>query len=168
MDTNLLSSVFNAAGQCRLRPSASNMNGVLVLTLSVLSLALPHESASGFPNVYPKLRRFHLDQEDAGAPLFLTPLIENGKIDEARAKAGVQHKEMDDINSYSGYLTVNKKYNSNLFFWFFPATVSNAITYRARKMDAAKVSAVDFVGRKAAGFCTVHNMCDTGETPAEM
>jgi len=23
--------------------------------------------------------------------------------------------------SYAGYLTVNKKYNSNLFFWFFPA-----------------------------------------------
>lgn len=56
---------------------------------------------------------------------FLTPLIENGKIEEARAKALVQHKEMGDISSYSGYLTVNKEYNSNLFFWFFPAMVSN-------------------------------------------
>lgn len=26
-----------------------------------------------------------------------------------------------NVKSYSGYLTVNKKYNSNLFFWFFPA-----------------------------------------------
>lgn len=26
-----------------------------------------------------------------------------------------------NVKSYSGYLTVNKEYNSNLFFWFFPA-----------------------------------------------
>lgn len=27
------------------------------------------------------------------------------------------------LKSYSGYITVNKTYNSNLFFWFFPAQV---------------------------------------------
>lgn len=27
------------------------------------------------------------------------------------------------VKSYAGYLTVNKKYNSNLFFWFFPASM---------------------------------------------
>ncbi|CAH1988623.1 unnamed protein product, partial [Acanthoscelides obtectus] len=27
-----------------------------------------------------------------------------------------------DVTSYSGYLTVNKQYNSNLFFWFIPST----------------------------------------------
>lgn len=102
------------------------MNNVLVLALSTLLLVLPHESTSGYSNVYPQLKQFQLaDKEDVGAPLFLTPLIENGKIDEARAKAVVQHKEMGDISSYSGYLTVNKQYNSNLFFWFFPAMVSN-------------------------------------------
>ena len=26
--------------------------------------------------------------------------------------------------SYSGYLTVNDQYNSNMFFWFFPAKVN--------------------------------------------
>lgn len=26
-----------------------------------------------------------------------------------------------NVKSYAGYLTVNKTYNSNLFFWFFPA-----------------------------------------------
>ena len=61
------------------------------------------------------------DDEDTGEPLFLTPLIESGKIEEARNKAVVQHKEMDDVSSYAGYLTVNKYYNSNMFFWFFPA-----------------------------------------------
>ncbi|XP_011880871.1 PREDICTED: venom serine carboxypeptidase [Vollenhovia emeryi] len=98
------------------------MSNVLVLILSALLLVLPHESTSGYLNVYPQLKQYRLaDKEDAGAPLILTPLIENGKIDEARSKAVVQHKEMGDISSYSGYFTVNKEYNSNLFFWFFPA-----------------------------------------------
>lgn len=117
------------------------MINFLVLTLSALFLILPHESASGFLNVYPKLRQFQYNQDDVGTPLFLTPLIENGKIQEARSKALVMHKEMDDINSYSGYFTVNKKYNSSLFFWFFPAQVSNSgtLTYVARKkMDSTK------------------------------
>lgn len=26
-----------------------------------------------------------------------------------------------NVKSYAGYLTVNKEFNSNLFFWFFPA-----------------------------------------------
>lgn len=95
------------------------MNGVFVLSL--LCLVLPYES-TGYLKVYPKLKEYRLaDGEDAGTPLFLTPLIENGKIEEARAKAAVQHKEMGDVSSYSGYFTVNKEYNSNLFFWFFPA-----------------------------------------------
>lgn len=83
-------------------------------------------NAGAFINPYPKLKSFPLRVgEDAGNPLFLTPLIENGKIDEARKQASVQHKEMLDIGSYAGYLTVNKKYNSNMFFWFFPAQVNN-------------------------------------------
>ncbi|XP_033182920.1 venom serine carboxypeptidase [Bombus vancouverensis nearcticus] len=78
--------------------------------------------ARGFTNIYPKPKDYPLrNEEDCGAPLFLTPLIESGKVDEARSKAAVQHKDMNDVSSYSGYLTVNKQYNSNMFFWFFPA-----------------------------------------------
>ena len=78
-----------------------------------------------FTNVYPKLKAYPLkDGENVGEPLFLTPLIESGKIEEARKQAVVQHKEMNDIGSYAGYFTVNKEYNSNLFLWFFPAQVS--------------------------------------------
>ena len=29
--------------------------------------------------------------------------------------------EAKDIVSYSGFMTVNKAFNSNLFFWYFPA-----------------------------------------------
>ncbi|XP_076765248.1 venom serine carboxypeptidase [Xylocopa sonorina] len=94
----------------------------LALLLQVLFLA---SLATGFTNVYPKLKNIPFrDDDDAGLPLFLTPLIESGKIDEARNKALVQHKEMYEISSYAGYLTVNKQYNSNMFFWFFPAVNS--------------------------------------------
>jgi len=30
-------------------------------------------------------------------------------------------------NSYSGFLTVDKSYDSNMFFWFVPATVSRTV-----------------------------------------
>ncbi|CAL7950491.1 unnamed protein product [Xylocopa violacea] len=94
----------------------------LALLLQVLFIV---SLAAGFTNVYPKLKNIPLrDEDDAGLPLFLTPLIESGKIDEARNKALVQHKEMYEVSSYAGYLTVNKNYNSNMFFWFFPAVNS--------------------------------------------
>lgn len=102
------------------------MKNVLIFTVSVLFLVLPYGSTRRFLNVYPQGKEYHLaNGEDVGSPLFLTPLIESGKIEEAREKAVVQHKEMNDVSSYSGYLTVNKEYNSNHFFWFFPAAVSN-------------------------------------------
>ena len=55
--------------------------------------------------------------------LILTPLIKKGKIDEARRQALVHHEEMQDVESYAGYFTVNKTHNSNMFFWYFPAQV---------------------------------------------
>ncbi|XP_012264672.1 venom serine carboxypeptidase [Athalia rosae] len=94
------------------------------LKLLLLSLLIFNDVSGSF-NPYPKLKNHPLkDGEDAGEPLFLTPLIEAGKIEEARKAASVQHEEMHDILSYAGYLTVNKEYESNSFFWFFPAQVS--------------------------------------------
>ena len=95
--------------------------GVLAIFLVFLGVC---NDVEGFTNVYPKLKDYPLkDGEDAGSPLFLTPLIESGHINEARKQAYVQHKEMADVGSYAGYLTVNKEYNSNMFFWFFAAQV---------------------------------------------
>lgn len=56
------------------------------------------------------------------SPLFLTPYIEAGKLDEGRKLSAVKGLPggAPTIASYSGFLTVNKTYNSNLFFWFFP------------------------------------------------
>jgi vitellogenic carboxypeptidase-like protein len=69
----------------------------------------------------PKADHVPLPGADVGEPLFLTPLIEANKLDEARQAARVGPlPNTPDVESYAGYLTVNKEYNSNLFFWFFP------------------------------------------------
>ncbi|XP_059058105.1 venom serine carboxypeptidase-like [Achroia grisella] len=57
---------------------------------------------------------------DNGTALILTPYIEEGLIQEARNMCLVDPSLFLGIKSYSGFLTVNKTYNSNLFFWYFP------------------------------------------------
>lgn len=50
--------------------------------------------------------------------LFLTPYVERGDIHEGQ-KAARNPNFFGDKESYSGYLTVNKTTNANLFFWYF-------------------------------------------------
>ena len=50
----------------------------------------------------------------------MTPLIKSGKIELARNRSYVKPL-INNVVSYSGFFTVDKQYNSNLFFWFFPA-----------------------------------------------
>lgn len=77
-----------------------------------------------FTNPYPKIEPFY-DDDDPGEPLFLTPLIKANKIEEAQAAAYVNDTEiLQFADSYSGYLTVNEEYHSNLFFWYFKAKVN--------------------------------------------
>ncbi|GBP20584.1 Venom serine carboxypeptidase [Eumeta japonica] len=60
---------------------------------------------------------------EAGEPLILTPLIEQDKLEEARKAAMVESDYiLPGVESYAGYLTVNKEYNSNLWFWYFPVS----------------------------------------------
>ncbi|XP_031635893.1 venom serine carboxypeptidase-like [Contarinia nasturtii] len=75
-----------------------------------------------FMNPYPRLKSYN-DGGNPGDALYLTKYIENGEIDKARNLALVNHPEME-ITNYAGYFTVNKEYNSNMFFWFFPAKVN--------------------------------------------
>lgn len=78
------------------------------------------EGKCSFLNVYGTYKTEPIT-DDPGKPLFLTPFIEQNKIKEAQTAAEVYFNGFKHIKSYSGYLTVNKGYNSNLFFWFFPA-----------------------------------------------
>ncbi|RZF34689.1 hypothetical protein LSTR_LSTR002771 [Laodelphax striatellus] len=64
-----------------------------------------------------------------GDPLILTPLIESKEFEKARDLALVKNLpglgESDDIESYSGFFTVDEEHNSNLYFWFFPSMTRN-------------------------------------------
>lgn len=66
---------------------------------------------------------------DPGEPLFLTPYIESGNIEVGKNLSRVGPLEGTTVVSYSGYLTVNPTYNSNMFFWFFEALVSFIIIF---------------------------------------
>ena len=72
----------------------------------------------------------------SGKPLHLTPLIKKGKIKKAQELAKVDTdffgNEVSDVESYSGYLTVDTvdpNCDSNLFFWYFAAEVCNDMDY---------------------------------------
>ncbi|CAF0777507.1 unnamed protein product [Adineta steineri] len=74
---------------------------------------------------YPHGKQSYLKtNDDPGEPLFLTPYLEQGKIEEARRLSSVELPPYTR-QSFSGYLTVNKTCNSNMFFWFFPAQNGN-------------------------------------------
>lgn len=81
-----------------------------------------------FLHRYPKIELGPRDSGDAGSPLFLTPYVESGNITEGRRLARVPFTESLRIKSYAGFFTVNKTYDSNQFFWFFPALVPNGKT----------------------------------------
>ncbi|KAJ0173345.1 hypothetical protein K1T71_011521 [Dendrolimus kikuchii] len=78
-----------------------------------------------FLHQYPKINLGERDGGDAGEPLYLTPYIESGNITEGRRLARVPFTESLRIKSYAGYFTVDKTYNSNQFFWYFPAMIPN-------------------------------------------
>lgn len=55
-------------------------------------------------------------------PLFLTPYIEQCKYDEAKMKSKVALFEtVAQVTAHSGFITVNRTYNSNIFFLFVVA-----------------------------------------------
>lgn len=65
------------------------------------------------------------DKNDCGPgePLFLTPMMNNQSLSmlDIQTVARVTDPRFLGVDSYSGYLTVDEKFNSNLFFWYFPA-----------------------------------------------
>jgi len=68
------------------------------------------------------------DAELVGSELYLTPYIESGDVETGRQMAMVDSSKLqnmnEDVESYSGFLTVDKPNNGNMFFWFFPAEES--------------------------------------------
>ncbi|KAE8596603.1 hypothetical protein XENTR_v10016174 [Xenopus tropicalis] len=97
----------------------------LLISLFVnLDLCCAARPTNPFGRMFKGVKVTSRTREDPGIPLFLTPYLETGKVDEARALSLVGPLPGANVKSYAGYLTVNKTYNSNMFFWFFPAQVS--------------------------------------------
>ena len=72
--------------------------------------------------------KFFLFFRISSDPLYLTPYIESGDIETGQELAkvtlpldGLQPEEQPE--SFSGFITVDKNHDSNMFFWFFPAMV---------------------------------------------
>lgn len=91
-------------------------------TLLPVLLSLYISQSSCFTNIYPKIKQESING-DPGSPLILTPLIKAGQIKEAQDAATVKLDDFKDLPRYSGYFTVNEEFNSNLFFWYFPANI---------------------------------------------
>uniref|UniRef100_A0A8C5NW77 Probable serine carboxypeptidase CPVL n=1 Tax=Jaculus jaculus TaxID=51337 RepID=A0A8C5NW77_JACJA len=90
-----------------------------VITSLILLTVSPGDGL--FRSLYRSARVAMPATGDAGQPLFLTPYIKAGKIRQKLSLVGPFPGL--NVKSYAGYITVNKFYNSNLFFWFFPAKI---------------------------------------------
>ncbi|RWS10338.1 putative serine carboxypeptidase CPVL-like protein [Dinothrombium tinctorium] len=66
------------------------------------------------------------DSCDGDNPLILTPMLNCGHIEMAKNMSFVRNlPQAKEIESYSGFFTVNKEFDSNMFFWFFPSKRKN-------------------------------------------
>ncbi|KAF6198695.1 hypothetical protein GE061_008447 [Apolygus lucorum] len=91
---------------------------MLFLRFSLILLLAGSIYCRGLNN-YPKITPC-TPEGATGDPLFLTPYIKAGRAADGKKAAQVP-PILENIQSYSGYLTVNQDFNSNLFFWYFPA-----------------------------------------------
>ncbi|GAB0090068.1 hypothetical protein DMENIID0001_047290 [Sergentomyia squamirostris] len=89
--------------------------GVVVFCLIISVLGVTDNIRARLPTYTPE------NTDGMGEALFLTPYIKSGDIETAQELSMVHHPKMDYFTSYSGFLTVDKKYNSNLFFWYMEA-----------------------------------------------
>ncbi|XP_058126438.1 venom serine carboxypeptidase [Anopheles ziemanni] len=106
-------------------------DGLLLVSVTLIALTVSPavlEAKRSFINPYPRFAALPLaPNDDVGEPLFLTPFIANKSLDEGRKAARVVHSAIPtDVESYSGYLTVDAATNSNLFFWYFVAKLDPA------------------------------------------
>lgn len=100
-----------------------NFKSIIVFCV-LLSLISPLH-AIVFPYVYPRLKLEAKPPGDAGDPLILTPYLKKGAIETAQKISSVWVTEKIGFTSHAGFFTVDEKYNSNLYFWYFPPFSQN-------------------------------------------
>ncbi|XP_062128401.1 venom serine carboxypeptidase-like [Drosophila sulfurigaster albostrigata] len=91
-----------------------------VVCAAAYSIEMTYRSSLMHP--YPPFS-YYDDGIDPGEALFVTPLMRNHSLskEDIQSMARVRGKQFLNVKSYAGFLTVNNAYNSNLFFWYFPA-----------------------------------------------
>jgi vitellogenic carboxypeptidase-like protein len=113
------------------------MEARLLFVACICTLTFPFCSASASAAWTERFRidkrpvsNFHCQNRcasDAGEPLFLTPYIESGRLQEGRAAAAVVGLPGAGAShgGFSGFFTVNATTDSNTFFWYFPPLNGN-------------------------------------------
>ncbi|XP_038213517.1 venom serine carboxypeptidase-like [Zerene cesonia] len=98
---------------------------ILLVTCVTVLYQISAVKGSLFPFVYPRINLEAKFNEISGDPLILTPYLEKREISLARNLSRVSFTEKIGFPSYAGFFTVDKKYDSNLYFWYFPAFNKN-------------------------------------------
>lgn len=93
----------------------------ILLAFGFLNFALVYGLLSEIPTWNQEISEFERLTGRYGSPLYLTELLDdpNRNLTSIQEQAFVKHEELQDLISYSGYFTVNKEFNSNMFFWYF-------------------------------------------------
>nr|AEE62766.1 unknown [Dendroctonus ponderosae] len=92
-----------------------------LILLTVLSFLLVVNGSKHLRRIYKDTGRLFGPQQAVEEPLILTPFINEGRIEEAQQAARVQSSLFHDVVSYAGYFTVDERFDSNLWFWYFPS-----------------------------------------------
>lgn len=100
-----------------------------LVIISLCLVLISFSSAKLFINPYPKLESHVGKAEDFttdDGPLLITPLLESGKdVTEIQKMAAIDLPDLKEFPGFSGFITVNKTTNSNMFFWYFPAAAQS-------------------------------------------
>lgn len=102
--------------------SPSFVSGFLLLTFLTL---LNFVSSFTFLNAYPRIKLDSVPSKDAGDPLILTHYLKKGQIELAQNLSQVSITKAMGFRSHAGFFTVDEKYNSNHYFWYFPPFSKN-------------------------------------------
>lgn len=105
----------------KLQSGFCKMWTLLFAVLSVFSVV----NAAFFPNVYPRIKLDAKSEKNAGDPLMITPYLEKGSIILAQNLSRVSITDKIGFRSHAGFFTIDKNYNSNIYFWYFPPFSKN-------------------------------------------